>query len=297
MSTPTSKRKIFFSISAILIVIGIVFLFINGLNLGIDFKGGTTYQFKIADTKYSKDVENEIRDIVKKTTGSSDCIVQQIGEDEVSVRTSKLENKESDALKNALIEKYKFDAKTLRFETVSGTVSSRLLLDSLKAIGLAVILMLIYIWFRFDLKSGASAVLALVHDVLIMLGFYAIFGFTVNTSFIAAILTIVGYSINATIVVFDRVRENNRNMRRATPDEVADKAIKASYFRAINSSLTTLFTIGVLYVMGVDSIKEFALPIIVGIVAGTYSSLFIAGPFWAWWANLAQKKTGANYKK
>lgn len=296
MSTPTSKRKIFFSLSAILIVIGIVFLFINGLNLGIDFKGGTVYQFKLTNTEFSKDVEKEIQDIVKKTTGAKDCIVQQVGEDEVSVRTSKLTNKQSDDLKKAFIEKYKFDAKSLRFETVSGTVSNRLLLDSLKAIGLAVILMLIYIWFRFDLKSGASAVLALAHDVLIMLGFYAIFQFTINTSFIAAILTIVGYSINATIVIFDRVRENNRTMRRATPDEIADNAIKASYLRAINSSLTTLFTIGVLYVLGVDSIKEFALPIIVGIVAGTYSSLFIAAPFWAWWSNLSEKK-GANYKK
>ena len=296
MRTPTAYRKIFFSISAILIVIGIVFLFINGLNLGIDFKGGTTYQFKLTDTKYSSDVEKDIRDIVKKTTGSKDCIVQEIEGNEVSIRTDKLDNEQSEALKDALIEKYKFDAKSLRFETVSGTVSNRLLLDSLKAIGLAVILMLIYIWFRFDLKSGASAVLALVHDVLIMLGFYAVFGFTVNTSFIAAILTIVGYSINATIIVFDRVRENNRTMRRATPDEIADNAINASYLRAINSSLTTLFTIGVLYVMGVDSIKEFALPIIVGIVAGTYSSLFIAGPFWAWWTKLSEKK-GANHKK
>jgi len=144
-------------------------------------------------------------------------------------------------------------------------------------------LMLIYITIRFDFQSGTSAVLALAHDVIIMLGFYALFGFTVNTGFIAAILTIVGYSINATIIVFDRVRENSRMMKKATPDEIADKAITSSYLRAINSSLTTLFTIGVLYVMGVASIKEFALPIIVGIVAGTYSSLFIAGPFWAWW--------------
>ena len=149
--SPTSKSKIFFSISAILIVIGIVFLFINGLNLGIDFKGGTTYQFKLTDTKYSKDVENDIIDIVKTTTGAKDCIIQQVGDDEVSVRTSKLDNEKSEALKTALIEKYKFDAKTLRFETVSGTVSGRLIADSLKAIGLAVILMLIYIWFRFDL--------------------------------------------------------------------------------------------------------------------------------------------------
>ena len=180
-------------------------------------------------------------------------------------------------------------------ENVDGTVSGRLIGDSLKAIFLAVILMLLYITIRFDFQSGTCAVIALVHDVLIMLGAYAIFGFTVSTSFIAAILTIVGYSINATIIIFDRVRENNRTMKKATPDQIADNAITASYLRAINSSITTLFTIGVLYVMGVDSIKEFALPIIIGIVAGTYSSLFIAGPFWAMWkggkATAGQKKS------
>ena len=296
MSTPTSKRKIFFSISAILVVISIIFLFVKGLNLGIDFTGGTTFQFELKDTKYSPAVEKEIKDLVKKHTGNSESVVQRVngtGSDEVSVRTTRLDNTQSDNLKKALIEKYKFDAKTLRFETVSGTVSGRLIGESLQAIGLAVILMLLYIAWRFDFKSGTSAVLALVHDVLIMLGFYAIFGFNVSTSFIAAILTIVGYSINATIIIFDRIRENNRTMRQATPDQIADKAIRDSYLRAINSSLTTLFTIGVLYVMGVDSIKEFALPIIVGIVAGTYSSLFIAGPFWAWWNNGSVKKAKA----
>jgi len=131
--------------------------------------------------------------------------------------------------------------------------------------------------------------MALAHDVIIMLGFYSLFGFTVNTGFIAAVLTIVGYSINATIIVFDRVRENTRMMKKASYNEIADNAIKGSYFRAINSSITTLFTIGVLYVVGVDSIKEFALPIIVGIVAGTYSSLFLAGPFWSWWKGADKK--------
>ncbi len=297
MSTPTSKRKIFFSISALLIVISIVFLFINGLNLGIDFTGGTTFQFELKDVKYSAQVENDIRTIVKDTTGVTDAVIQQVGDNEVSVRTAKLDNAKSNALKEALIAKYNFDAKTLRFEDVSGTVSGRLIGDSLKAIALAVVLMLVYIWIRFDFQSGTCAVIALVHDVLIMLGAYAIFSFTVSTSFIAAILTIVGYSINATIIIFDRIREYNRSMKQATPDQIADRAIKTSYFRAINSSLTTLFTIGVLYVMGVDSIKEFALPIIIGIVAGTYSSLFVAGPLWAWWKNLGAKKPVAKKKK
>ncbi len=284
MFSPTSKRKIFFSISAILVVLSIVLLFVKGLNFGIDFTGGTTLQFDLAKTKYSVDVENEIRDIVKKHANTNDITIQKTGESGVSVKTIEMTNEQSDKVIEDVKKAYKLEQKhVLANEKVSGTVSGRLIGDSVKAILLAIILMLLYITIRFDFQSGTSAVLALAHDVIIMLGFYALFGFTVNTGFIAAVLTIVGYSINATIVVFDRVRENNRMMKKATPDEIADKAITSSYFRAINSSLTTLFTIGVLYVMGVDSIKEFALPIIVGIVAGTYSSLYIAGPFWAWW--------------
>ena len=284
MFSPTSKRKIFFSISAILVVLSIVLLFVKGLNFGIDFTGGTTLQFDLDKTKYSVDVENEIRDIVKKHANTNDITIQKTGESGVSVKTIEMTNEQRDKVIEDVKKAYKLEQKhVLANEKVSGTVSGRLIGDSVKAILLAIILMLIYITIRFDFQSGTSAVLALAHDVIIMLGFYALFGFTVNTGFIAAVLTIVGYSINATIIVFDRVRENNRMMKKATPDEIADKAITSSYLRAINSSLTTLFTIGVLYVMGVDSIKEFALPIIVGIVAGTYSSLFIAGPFWAWW--------------
>jgi len=287
MFSPTSKRKFFFSISAILIVISIVFLFAKGLNFGIDFTGGTTLQFDLGKTKYSQTVEKEITDIVKKyaeKANSSDIVVQKTDENGVSIKTIELSNEKSDALIKDIMDKYSLKQENLLAnEKVDGTVSGRLIGDSVKAIALAIILMLLYITIRFDFQSGTSAVLALAHDVIIMLGFYSIFSFTVSTSFIAAILTIVGYSINATIIVFDRVRENNRLMKKASYDEIADKAIGGSYLRAINSSLTTLFTIGVLYVMGVDSIREFALPIIVGIIAGTYSSLFIAGPFWAWW--------------
>lgn len=292
MFSPTAKRKIFFIISAVLILISIVSLFVKGLNYGIDFTGGTTLQFNLGETKYSRTVEKELSEIVKKhapEANSSDIVIQKSGEGAVSIKTVELTNEQSEALIKEVLEKYSLDQENLLAnEKVNGTVSGRLIGDSVKAIALAIILMLVYITIRFDFQSGTSAVLALAHDVIIMLGFYSVFGFTVSTSFIAAILTIVGYSINATIIVFDRVRENNRTMRKATCDQIADNAIQSSYLRAINSSLTTLFTIGVLYVMGVDSIKEFALPIIVGIVAGTYSSLFIAGPFWAWWKG--QKK-------
>ncbi len=289
--SPTSKRKVFFTISAILIVLSIVLMFVRGLNYGIDFTGGTTIQFDLNKTKYSAAVETQIRDIVKEQIKTNDITVQQTGDSGVSVKTIELTNEQSDAVIEAVKKEFNLEQKhVLANEKVSGSVSGRLIGDSLKAIALAIILMLLYITFRFDFQSGTSAVLALAHDVIIMLGFYSLFQFTVSTSFIAAILTIVGYSINATIIVFDRVRENNRLMRKATPDQVADDAIKSSYYRAINSSVTTLLTIGVLYVMGVDSIREFALPIIVGIIAGTYSSLFIAGPFWAWWKSADKKK-------
>lgn len=289
-SSPTSKRKIFFSISGILVVLSIILLFVRGLNYGIDFTGGNTLQFNLGKTQYSSKVEDQIRGIVKEASGSNDITIQKTGENDVSIKTVELTNEQSDKIISDMKSAFNLKQKNvLANDKVSGTVSGRLIGDSLKAILLAIVLMLIYITFRFDFQSGSSAVLALTHDVMIMLGFYALFGFTVNTGFIAAVLTIVGYSINATIIVFDRVRENQRTMKKASFDEIADDAIRGSYFRAINSSLTTLFTIGVLYVMGVDSIREFALPIIVGIIAGTYSSLFIAGPFWAWWKASGKK--------
>ena len=294
MSTPTSKRKIFFSISAILIVIGIVFLFIKGLNLGIDFTGGTTFQFKLTDTKYSPQVENDIKALVKEHTGvaAADCVVQQVGDDEVSVRTKKLENTQSDALKKALIEKYKFDAKTLEFETVSGTVSGRLLGDSLKAIALAVVLMLIYIWFRFDIQSGTSAVVALVHDVLIMLGFYAVFGFTVNTSFIAAILTIVGYSINATIVVFDRVRENLQLHKGSKFGDLVNLSVNQTLSRTLITSLTTFIVVFIMWLFGGPEISDFVFVMMWGIILGTYSSVCLSAPFVEWQLRRKAAKNG-----
>ena len=295
MFSPTAKRKVFFTISAVLIVLSIVLLFVKGLNLGIDFTGGNTIQIDMkSEIKDFAKVEQQIEDIVKKHAKTDDMIVQKAGETQVYIKTVELKDDVNKAVTNEILSTFNLkDDSLLSTVKINGTVSGRLIGDSLKAIFIAIILMLIYITIRFDLQSGASAVLALAHDVLIMLGFYALFGLTVNTSFIAAILTILGYSINATIVVFDRVRENNRTMRKASFDEIADDAIKNSYFRAINSSLTTLFTIGVLYVMGVDSIREFALPIIVGIIAGTYSSLFVAAPFWAWWKNLSAKKNAS----
>lgn len=291
IKSPTSKSKIFFIFSAVLIVISIVSLLVQGLNLGIDFTGGSTLSFELNGTKYDKAVEARITELVKANSDAKDIVVQKVGDDGVSIKTTELTNEQSKAVVDAIKTEYKLEQKHVsEVEKVDGNVSKRLIADSLKAIVLAVILMLLYITWRFDFMSGTCAVIALCHDVIIMLGFYSVFRFSVNTSFIAAILTILGYSINATIIVFDRVREKSRIAKKSTTaNDIADDAITNSYFRAINSSITTLLTICVLYVMGVDSIKEFALPIIVGIVAGTYSSLFIAAPVWAAWKNGAKK--------
>lgn len=182
-----------------------------------------------------------------------------------------------------------FGPGSIGIDKVNGTTSKQLVANTFKAVIFAIALMLVYISIRFDFKSGVSAVMALAHDVILMFGFYSLFQFTMNTSFVAAVLTIIGYSINATIVVFDRVRENNKMMLKASYDEKANKAIVTSYTRTLYSSLTTLFTIGALFVLGVSSIQEFALPIIVGIVCGAYSSLFVAPTFWALWKTSSDK--------
>lgn len=154
----------------------------------------------------------------------------------------------------------------------------------------AAVLMLIYITFRFELVFGLAAIVALLHDVLVLISVYAIFNITVNSSFIAAVLTIVGYSINDTIVVFDRLRENVKREKNKRYDEIADMSIGQTLTRSINTSLTTMLVIGSLLVLGVDSIKEFALPLMAGVAVGTYSSIFIASPVWALIRNRKAKK-------
>lgn len=158
---------------------------------------------------------------------------------------------------------------------------------------IASVAMLIYIAIRFEIRFGVAAVLALVHDILIMLSVYAILQIPVNSSFIAAILTIVGYSINDTIVIFDRIRENLRFMKKVSYTELADVSITQTMARSINTILTTLFTITAVYFIGVSAVKELALPLIIGIISGCYSSIFIASPIWVLWKNAEKRKKGA----
>ena len=212
IKSPTSKSKIFFIFSAVLIVISIVSLLVQGLNLGIDFTGGSTLSFELNGTKYDKAVESRITELVKANSDAKDIVVQKVGNDGVSIKTTELTNEQSKAVVDAIKAEYKLEQKHVsEVEKVDGNVSKRLIADSLKAIVLAVALMLLYITWRFDFRSGTCAVIALTHDVIIMLGFYSLFRFTVNTSFIAAILTILGYSINATIIINFKTSRQNRN--------------------------------------------------------------------------------------
>ncbi len=284
----TQKSKFFALVSLVLIIAGVIGLLINGgLSYGIDFTGGTNIQVDMQGAEFSTD---DIEAVVSEAIGGADVQAQLLdGGKSVTIKTVELstyaengEESEVDSVFSALEDKYNITipASERNVTTIGEATSKKILTDSMYAIIIAVALMLLYITVRFEFLSGVSAVVGLIHNIVIMIGFYALFKIPVNNSFVAAVLTIVGYSINNTIVIFDRVRENVRKNKNASYEEIADTSIKQSLNRTINSSITTLLTIGMLYILGVNSIREFALPIIVGIIAGTYASIFLCAPLW-----------------
>lgn len=270
------KRKILFAIPCAIILVGLICYFVfGGLNTDIDFTGGTAMEIELGE-EFNEDA---IRDAVATVEGVKLSTVQSSGANKAIVKTAELPHetlvKVQDAIKQAFV-----NAEIISVDSVDATMGREMWWSALKAIALAVVLMLVYIWFRFELYSGISAVLALCHDVIIIIAFYAIFQFPVNSTFIAAILTILGYSINATIVVFDRIRENMKIMRKDTFANVVNKSIWQTLARSINTSATTLITLVCLYILGVTSIKQFVLPLMIGVLCGTFSSVFMAGQFW-----------------
>lgn len=270
------KKKIFFIISAVIIAAGIVGFIVNGgFNTDIDFTGGSEVYVDLG-TEYD---ENAVRDAVKGIDGVSVSTVQKSDGNSAVIRTTELSMEQKIAVQDAIKEKFA-NANILSVDNVSASSGADLWNNAAMSIVIAVVLMLIYITFRFELLTGLSAVMALCHDMLVMMSIYAIFRLPVNTSFIAAILTILGYSINATIVVFDRIRENTRFLRKESFVDVANRSIWQTMARSINTSVTTLITLICLYILGVPSIKEFALPLIVGVICGCYSSVFLASSFW-----------------
>ncbi|MDM8534099.1 protein translocase subunit SecF [Clostridiaceae bacterium HSG29] len=271
-----NNYKKWFIISILIIAVGLVFALVNGLNIGIDFTGGTMIQFDLGKT-----VElNEIASTIEEFDLNEEIIHAGDNNNEIIIRTKKsLSNDERVEISNKFKEKY--DAEFLGAYQFSPSVGNEIKEKALVAILFASLGMLVYITFRFELIYGLAAIIALIHDVLVVLAIYAIFNIPVNSSFIAAILTIVGYSINDTIVVFDRVRENVRRMKREDNFTIANVSINQTILRSIFTSVTTLLVIGSLFVYGTPAVKEFATPLLAGVMAGTYSSIFIASPIWA----------------
>lgn len=279
------NRYKFFAVSLIIIAIGLVTMIVNfasgkgALNFDIEFTGGTSMQFDIGKEFDNKDIEKIIKDI----TGQSSPQVQKvIGTNEVSIKIQTIDQETRVKVVDALKDTYGItDENVQEIEDVSGTISGEMQRAAIIAVFVACVAMLIYISIRFkDFRAGGSSIIALLHDVMVMIAFYAILRIPVNNSFIAALLTVLGYSINSTIVIFDRIRENRPIFRKADTDELINKSVSQTLARSINTSLTTLATIGVIYIFGVQSIKEFALPLIVGIISGAYSSIFVSGSIW-----------------
>ena len=286
-----SKRNICFAISLIAIVAGFVGMGIhaakdgNILNFSLDFVGGTSTTVTFNEDFSIADIDAKIVPVVEGITKDGNVQTQKIeGTNHVVIKTRSLELTERESLNQAMIDQFGVSEDGITAENISSTVSSEMKADAIWAVITATICMLIYIWFRFkDIRFAGGAVIALIHDVLVVLAFYALARISVGNTFIACMLTIVGYSINATIVIFDRIRENLGGARKKDAEalqEVVNKSITQTLSRSINTSLTTFIMVFMIFILGVTSIKEFALPLMAGIICGGYSSVCLTGALW-----------------
>lgn len=293
------KKNIFFATSALIILIGFGTMIFNSakiggaFNYGIDFKGGTLTNVTFNEDMSLDDLSKNVKPVVDAVTGDAGTQTTKVkGTNEVIIKTRSLNKDEREALNKALVDNFGVDEEKITAESISATISSEMKNDAIFATILSTVLMLLYIWFRFkDIRFAAASVLALVHDVLVVLALYALFRWSVGSTFIACILTIVGYSINATIVIFDRIRENKKEKgNKLSKEELVNLSINQTLTRSINSSLTTFIMVLVLYIVGVSSIREFALPLMAGIIIGTYSSVCLAGSMWYVFTNIKRNK-------
>lgn len=282
------KRKIFIAIGIIAVLIGPVSMFVNSksigepLNLSMDFRGGTSTNITFNKNMSIEDLEEEVKPIVEKIIGNAQVQFQKVASsNEVHVKTNTLSVEQREELTNELTEKFEIDKNNIGFETISSTISNEMRKDAIIAVIVATICMLIYIWIRFTtFKFALSAVIALIHDVLVVFACYAVVRIPIGGTFIACMLTIVGYSINATIVIFDRIRENTAKYPKKTKLEIVNESISQTLTRSIYTSLTTFISVATLFILGVSSIKEFTLPLMTGIIAGGFSSVCLTGPIW-----------------
>ena len=286
------KKAVFFTISGIIIAAGLISMGVHSategkaLNYGLDFMGGTSTMADFGKDMSIEDIENDIVPYVEKVTGDSDVQATKVeGTTQVTIKTRTLSLDERQELEDTLAENCDVDASTITSQSISSTISGEMRSDALKAVIVSCIFMLLYIWFRFkDIRFAASAILALVHDVLVVITVYALVRISVGSTFIACVLTIVGYSINDTIVIFDRIRENLAlKTGKQTAEElreVANKSLTQTLSRSINTSITTFIMVVMLYILGVASIRDFSLPLMAGLVCGAYSSICIATELW-----------------
>lgn len=284
------KKKVFFGISIAMILAGFIFMGINTVNgngtfnYSLEFKGGTASTVTFNENYTLDEIDKNIVPLIEDATNDNNVQVQKVeGTNEVIFKTQTLDLDEREAFNKVMADNFGVEESAIKTENISSTVSSEMRNDAIMAVIVATICMLIYIWFRFkEISFAASAVIALLHDVLVVLGFYAIARVSVGNTFIACMLTLVGYSINATIVIFDRIREELPKRRKTDKlDDIVNDCITKTLTRSIYTSLTTFVMVAVLFVMGVSSIKEFALPLMVGIVCGGYSSVCITGALWS----------------
>ena len=282
------KRNLFFAISIAVILIGFVFMGVHSakgttFNYSLDFMGGTSTNVTFNEDMSIQEVDANVKPVVQEITKDANIQTQKVaGTNQVIIKTRELNLSEREVLNNALKENFDIDESLITAESISSTVSKEMRWDAFKSVLIATLCMLIYIWIRFnDLRFGASAVIALIHDVLVVIGCYAVVRIPVGGTFIACMLTIVGYSINATIVIFDRIRENLKLMKnKESLQDVVNKSVTQTLSRSINTTVTTFITIAVLFILGVSSIKEFAFPLMVGIICGGYTSVCITGALW-----------------
>lgn len=284
-----SGRVVFFALSLCVIIGGFICMGVyqnstgEALNYSLEFKGGTSTNITFNEDMTIEEIDEKVIPVIEEVTGDGNVQAQKVsGTNEVIIKTRTLSVDERETMNAALAENFGVDEEKITAETISSTISSEMRNDAILAVIIATACMLLYIWFRFkDVRFAASAVIALLHDVLVVLAFYAVARISVGSTFIACMLTIVGYSINATIVIFDRIRENLGTAKKnADLAEIANVSVTQTLSRSIFTSLTTFFMVAALFALGVTSIREFALPLMVGILCGTYSSICLAGSLW-----------------
>ncbi|HBT49531.1 MAG: Protein-export membrane protein SecF [Caldanaerobacter subterraneus] len=286
------KTKIWFAISGIIILIGVIAMLVDGFNWGIDFTGGTIMEFKIGKPFDTKDIIKILNEYKVK-----DYQIQKVGTkgDHVSIKTSPISHETQLSIIKDIEKKYNLtEDDIIMSQQVGPSLGREIKLGMIGAVLLASIAMFVYLGFRFEFTMSVAAVIGLLHDVLILISVYTIFNITMNAPFIAAVLTVFGYSVNDTVVIFDRIRDNLKIMRRSDYAKIANDSVNQTLTRSINTTLTTLIMLILMYFLGPKALKDFALPLLIGITSGTYSSIFISTPLWVLIKNREKRRKTSN---